>query len=148
VRSPDQTAPPPRRRYRPERARNTITTGYILRRSTLQVGSSTRHYGRNSAKNVWQKICRQRDVCQGKKKHSAKYKSEKFKKRNRKKIYWGRHAQLLTHLTGCTFFSKFFHKLLMIGFKLTTCCTQTTTSTTAPLDKCVNITFLFSTYYN
>jgi hypothetical protein len=52
-----------------------------------------------------------------KEKHSAKYKSEKIqKKKHEKKIIGGgMHSQLLTHLTGCTFF--------LSMFELTTSCT-------------------------
>jgi hypothetical protein len=53
-------------------------------------------------------------------------------KQKKKFIRGGMHSQLVTHLMGCTFFSAIFHKLSMIGFVLTTSCTQTTLSTTAP----------------
>jgi hypothetical protein len=89
----------------------------------------------------------------GKEKHSAKCKLEKSKKIGKKLL--GRHAQPASdpsnrlHIffsnfpLGCTFFQQFFYKLSMIGFKLTTSCTQITLSISAPLDQvCQHYVFI------
>jgi hypothetical protein len=81
----------------------------------------------------------------GKELHSAKCKSKKIQKNEtgKKNIEGGMHSQLVTHLMGCTFFSTIFYKLSMIVFELTTSCTQTTLSTTAPLDQvCQHYVFI------
>jgi hypothetical protein len=63
----------------------------------------------------------------------------------KKIIEGGMHSQLVTHLMGCTVI---FHKLSMIGFKLTTPAHKQLPLPLHHWTKCVNITFLFSTYYN